>query len=75
MATLAEAQAQVAAYEAASLALASSQAYSIGGRSLTRADLPSILRGLTYWRRVVQGLTAQAAGARHGGVKVAVVPT
>ena len=75
MATLTEAQAQLAAWEAAALALASAQSYSIGGRTLTRADGQTIRENIAYWQRTVQGLTAQNSGARHGGIKVAVLPT
>jgi len=70
-----EAQAQLDAWIAASLALASSQAYSIGGRSLTRADGAEIRSQIAYWSRVVDGYTLRAAGGRTGGTSIAVVPT
>lgn len=47
--TLVEIQAQIAAYKAASLAVAEGQGYSINGRTMTRANLTEIRNALTYW--------------------------
>lgn len=38
---------------AADRAISTGQSYSIGGRSLTRADAETILNRITYWQRVV----------------------
>lgn len=75
MSTLAEAQAQVAAWEAASLALATGQSYSIGGRQLNRVNAPEVRRMITYWRRQVLEFQAQANGARDGTHAIAVAVT
>lgn len=73
--TQADAQAQLDAWEAASLALASSQSYSIGGRTLTRADGQEIRAQLGYWRRAVMSFQAKSSGARTGQVSIAVLPS
>jgi len=46
--TLPELDEQLAAWKAALLALSTSQSYEIGGRKLTRADLPEVRRTLDY---------------------------
>ena len=61
--TLAQAEAQLANYLAAETAVLSGQAYSIAGRSLTRADLSAIREGVKYWNAKVKKLTA-------GGLKI-----
>ena len=60
--TLATAQTHLDAWTAADLAVSTGQAYSIGGRSLTRASAGEIREQLTYWQRIVDRLTAVAAG-------------
>lgn len=66
MATLSEAQAQLAAWEAASLALASSKSYSIevdgSSRTLTRSDAAEVTRMLAYWRAEVARLGRGGSG-------------
>jgi hypothetical protein len=66
MTTLADAQAQLAAWEAASLALAKSQSYTISvegsQRTLTRADGAEVREMIAYWTRRVAEL---AAGGRR----------
>lgn len=63
--TLAEAQAHLAAWLAADLALASGQTASVGGVTLTRADATSVAKSIAFWRREVDRLTAgRTAGAR-----------
>lgn len=53
--TLQQAETQLAAYLAAETAVLSGQAYSIGGRSVTRANLGEIRAGIDTWNaRVVQ---------------------
>ena len=72
MATLAEAQSNLAAWEAASLALASSSSYTLpGGRSITRANADEVTRMIAFWQRQVARLGTVAAGGRTGGHKLA----
>jgi len=53
--TLAQAEAQLAAYLAAETAALSGQSYRIGDRMLTRADLAEIRAGLDVWQaRIVE---------------------
>ena len=53
--TLQQAETQLAAYLAAETAVLSGQSYTIGGRSLTRANLADIRAGIESWNaRVVQ---------------------
>ena len=63
MATLSEAQAQLAAWEAASLATATGKSYSIGDRQLTRNNADEIMKMIGHWQGVVNTLTAAAAGS------------
>jgi len=56
--TLAEAQAHLDAWLAADLAVASGQAYTIGSRSLTRADSASISKQVAFWHNEVIRLEA-----------------
>ena len=58
--TLTQAQAQLDAWIAASLAVASNQSYSIGGRSLTRANATEIKNMIDYWENRVLQLTSPA---------------
>jgi len=60
--TLAEAQVQLAAWEAASLALATGQSYTIGTRELTRADWGSVRDAIGYFENKVAKLTAGTTG-------------
>ncbi len=60
--TLAQAQAQLAAYMAAELAVLGGQSYEIAGRKLTRADLIAIQAGIKSWNAQVMTLTNQARG-------------
>lgn len=60
--TLEYAQAQLAAYLAAERAVLAKQEYSIQGRTLKLADLPSIQHGIATWEGKVAELTAQASG-------------
>jgi len=64
MATLAEATAQLAAWEAASLATASGRSYAIGDRQLTRNNASEIVDMIAFWQRKVDSLTAAAGGSR-----------
>lgn len=50
----------------ADMAVATSQAYSIGGRSLTRADSTDIRNQISYWNRVVDSYTTREQGGTPG---------
>lgn len=63
--TLAQAQAQLDAWMAASLAVAGSQEYRIGDRMLTRADGAEVRQQVKFWRDEVNRLTAAATGRRR----------
>lgn len=52
------------AWYAAVQALATGQSYSIGGRSLTRANLSQASAELDKWERQVERLTAGRTGLR-----------
>ena len=60
--TLAQAQTQLDAYLAAETAVLSGQAYTIAGRSMTRANLAAIHDGIKIWNDRVQALTFSAQG-------------
>jgi len=68
--TLAQAQAQLDAWLAASLAVATSQSYRIGTRTLTRADAGEIRRNIAHWERKVAALES----GRRGVLITRVVP-
>ena len=60
--TLAQAEAQLAAYLAAETAVLGNQSYEIAGRRLTRADLATIQEGIKLWSARVDTLAASSAG-------------
>jgi hypothetical protein len=62
--TLAQAQAQLNAWLAASLAVAGNQSYTIGMRTLTRANAKEIQGLVSYWERRVQALSRGPGGMR-----------
>jgi hypothetical protein len=64
--TLAQAQAKLTLWLAADEKVASGQAYSIGGRSLSRADGRLIKENIEYWNSWVVRLT-------DGGIRVVAV--
>lgn len=68
--TLAQAQQQLQAWIEASLAIASGQAYSIGGRSLTRANLPEVNKSIDKWDAKVKELSRGSGGIRVRAVVV-----
>lgn len=71
--TLAAAQAELDRWLKASQTIGDgAQSYSIGDRTLTRADLAQVQRQITYWQREVRRFKAAATGARGPGHKVAV---
>ena len=64
--TLEQAQAKLDLWMAADDAIANGQAYTIGGRSLTRADASIIDQKIDKWDKRVKQLTRQAANG--GGI-------
>jgi hypothetical protein len=60
--TLAQAEAHLTLWLAASSAVASSQSYEIGDRKLTRADAAEIREQIEFWDRQVKRLDANASG-------------
>ncbi|MGT2508183.1 DUF6148 family protein [Cupriavidus basilensis] len=60
MITVEQAQAALAAWYAASLAVAKSQSYEIEGRKLTRVDADEIRKQIDYWEAKLRTL-------RNGG--------
>lgn len=60
--TLAQAEAQLAAYLAAETAVLSGQEYEIAGRRLKRANLSEITKGIEIWNERVRSLTNSAQG-------------
>ena len=63
--TAAIAQTHLDAWLAANLALATSQSYKVGTRSLTRADGAEVQRQIAYWTNEVQRLkNGRGRGAR-----------
>ena len=63
--TLAQAQTQLDAYLAAETAVLGGQNYTIGGRSLQRANLAEIQAGIELWNNRVQNLSRRNSGARN----------
>jgi hypothetical protein len=61
--TLTQAQAQLDAWLAASLAVAQAQSYQIGDRQLTRADSAQIQSQVKYWASIVSSLQSAASGS------------
>lgn len=67
--TIAQAEAQLATWLAASTAVAASQSYEIdtgnGRRKLTRADAAEIRQQIDYWDAWVKKLTPSSVGGRR----------
>lgn len=64
--TQADAEAKLTEYMEAETAVLGNQSYSIGDRSMTRADLGDIRDGIKYWNRMVGELSGGAARVRLG---------
>ncbi len=62
MATLSEATAQLAAWEAASLALASGKTAEVNGRRLDRSNASEVLKMIAHWESKIRVLTDAASG-------------
>ena len=60
--SLAQATAALTAWTAADIAVATGQSYTIGSRTLTRADADTITAKINYWSGVEAGLQRHAAG-------------
>lgn len=70
--SLTTAQARLSTYLDAEAAVLRNQSYSIGDRSLTRANLKEIREGIDYWSAKVNELQRNASG----GIQVQLgVPT
>ncbi|MDH3906669.1 MAG: DUF6148 family protein [Gammaproteobacteria bacterium] len=65
----ADAQARLQVWLDAEEAVASGQAYAIGSRSLTRANLADIRAQITYWQGQVRAFQAVALGAGSPGIR------
>jgi len=61
--TLAQAEAKLAEWLAADTAVVSGQAYSISGRSLTRANAREIRENIVFWDKQVKRLA-------RGGIRI-----
>ena len=64
--TLAQAEAKLTEYLAAETKVLSGQAYSIAGRSFTRANLKEIRDGISYWEAKVKSLTRGGLTMKFG---------
>lgn len=62
--TLDQAQAQLSAWLAASLAVSTGQSYNIGTRQLVRANITEINKQIIYWENQVSKLQSGRQGAR-----------
>lgn len=69
--TLAEVQAQLTAYKAASIAVAEGQSYSINGRTLTRGNMTEIRNAINSFLAMEAQLLRRAAGQSELSVKLA----
>lgn len=69
--TLAQAQAQLDAWLAASLAVSQGQSYEISGRRLMRADAAEVTRNVQYWQQQVSLLTQ--VSSRRGRTRTVVL--
>jgi hypothetical protein len=66
--TLAQAEAQLASWLAASTAVAAKQSYTIGNRQLSFADSAEILKNVEYWDAKVKALESGRSGIRIRGI-------
>ena len=60
--TLAQAETQLAAWLECSVKVATGQTYTIGGRTLTRANAQYILEQIDYWDQKVKAVSTNASG-------------
>jgi hypothetical protein len=66
--TLAQAEAKLQQYLDAEEKVLLGQEYTIGNRTLRRADLAEIREGVTYWNGKVNELSSGGAGVRVRGL-------
>jgi hypothetical protein len=59
-----EAEVHLKAWQAADLAVSTGQSYSLGSRSLTRANIADIRQQIAYWEKKVLELQTGRRGAR-----------
>lgn len=65
--TLADAEAKLATWLAAEEKIANGQEYTIGSRTLKRADLADVRESITYWDGKVKQLSRGSTGIRIRG--------
>ena len=66
----ADAQTRLQLWLDAEEAISKGASYSIGDRSLTRANLPDVIERIGYYQRLVDGFRAKALGAASAGMRV-----
>lgn len=64
--TLAQAEAKLQLWLEAEDRIASGQSYTIGDRTLERADLDAVRKSITFWDGQVKALSGSGAGLRIG---------
>jgi hypothetical protein len=67
----ADAQTRLQLWLDAEEAISKGASYSIGDRSLTRANLSEVTERIGYWQRQVQSFRAAGQGAGSPGIRVA----
>ncbi|CDN41447.1 DUF6148 family protein [Paenibacillus sp. P22] len=73
--TLETAQTHLSSWLAAELAISTGQSYTIGTRSLTRANLKDVREAVRYWQGQVLACQRAAAGLRPASRVRRYVPT
>lgn len=68
--TLTQAESRLSDYLAAEEAVLAGQSYSIAGRSVTKADLQWIQKGIELWDQRVKNLSTTSGGKRFGAIPV-----
>lgn len=63
--TLEQAQARLNDWLEADAAVARNQSYTIGTRTLTRANAYQIRENIDYWQKKVEAISARGAGGRR----------
>lgn len=69
--TLAQAEAQLSLWIAASAAVAASQSYTIEGRSLTRANAGEIRQQIEFWDRMCRKLDPSRSRIKYISPEIA----
>jgi hypothetical protein len=70
--TLEQAQAQLDAWLAASLALAGGKEHEVAGRRIRFEDGAEVREQIAFWQRQVGALSAAATGATYGSARYVV---